>query len=295
MRAMRSSEVSRLIEKGFNVQRVSSDGKYAYCLCHFHTESVPSLVVYLRQGTYYCFGCKKYGRIEGVEERVDWGELSEWERKKILEKRGLPKEFVPIREAHERYQQYILSRRYSLEFAEKHGVGACSTGEYSGRVIIPVEGGFVARYAMDGIPFLLSGETRKVLYPKGFKANRSLYFPNEELRKRKEVVLVEGIFDAWRFEQAGINVAATFGSKLHFRQLLKLLKYDEICLAYDADEAGEKAVEEALRMIPFSTVVTRMFLPKGKDPDDLEPERLKELYEERLFLGKFHSTIGEHL
>jgi DNA primase len=116
------------------------------------------------------------------------------------------------------------------------------------------------------------------------------------MRKSGQAVIVEGYTDALMAHQAGFdNVVASLGTALTPGQVALLTRYAKrIALAYDVDEAGERAgtfgvralealigqlaATEAEHGIELDEVrVVR--LPEGRDPDDVlrdEPDRWRE-------------------
>ena len=87
----------------------------------------------------------------------------------------------------------------------------------------------------------------------------------------EQIILVEGNFDAVALHQAGFpNTVAPLGTAFTKEQALILSRYTkEVILCFDADTAGEAAVEKAfgtLRDTGLSVKVLK--LPEGKDPDE---------------------------
>lgn len=102
----------------------------------------------------------------------------------------------------------------------------------------------------------------------------------------KKLILVEGYMDAISLHQAGFtNAIACLGTALTSEMAHLLSRYaDEIILAYDADEAGQKATERAIGILNSIGMKLRVVkLTGGKDPDEIlkkyGPERIKTLIE----------------
>lgn len=94
------------------------------------------------------------------------------------------------------------------------------------------------------------------------------------------IILVEGIFDVFRYHEAGLdNCVAIFGSSLKKEQRKTLLKLGvNFDLSFDNDNAGHKcsnAVAEDLKRYSDINIIQ---LPEGKDPADLTGEELKACY-----------------
>lgn len=87
----------------------------------------------------------------------------------------------------------------------------------------------------------------------------------------EQIILVEGNFDAVALHQAGFkNAVAPLGTAFTKEQAQILSRYTkEVIICFDADVAGEAAVEKAfvtLKNTGLSVKVLR--LPTGKDPDE---------------------------
>lgn len=90
--------------------------------------------------------------------------------------------------------------------------------------------------------------------------------------KEKSLILVEGYMDAIALHQAGFtNSIACLGTALTGEMAHLLSRYaDEILLAYDNDEAGQKATERAIKVFSSIGMKIRVIrLSGGKDPDEI--------------------------
>lgn len=116
--------------------------------------------------------------------------------------------------------------------------------------------------------YLNSPETE--VYHKG----RMLYQlarAREACRQVRQVVLVEGYMDLLAFHAQGFHrVVATLGTALTIQQVRLLRRFaDEVILAYDGDEAGEKAMLRALPLVLQEQLAASCIrFPAGQDPDD---------------------------
>lgn len=87
-----------------------------------------------------------------------------------------------------------------------------------------------------------------------------------------ELILCEGYMDVISMHQAGFtNAVAGCGTALTNEQVRLISRYaDSVILAYDADEAGQKAVEKAVKL--FKQTDVKIKIPRlsgGKDPDEI--------------------------
>jgi len=93
----------------------------------------------------------------------------------------------------------------------------------------------------------------------------------EECRHIRQVILVEGYMDLLAFHARGFyRVAATLGTALTVQQVRLLRRMcDEVVLAYDADDAGEKAMLRGLPLfLQEQLAVSCLRFADGMDPDD---------------------------
>ncbi len=89
---------------------------------------------------------------------------------------------------------------------------------------------------------------------------------------RTSLILCEGYMDVIAMHQAGFtNAVAGCGTALTTEQISLINRYaSEVILAYDADEAGQKALKRAIQMFKQTNIKIRV--PKlqfGKDPDEI--------------------------
>jgi DNA primase len=106
------------------------------------------------------------------------------------------------------------------------------------------------------------------------------------LRDGRRALLVEGYFDVLGAVASGVEAAvAAMGTALAAEQAALLSRYvDEVVVAYDGDEAGEKAFQRALPLLLGARLhVRRAIFPPGHDPDSLRleegPEAVRRLVE----------------
>ena len=110
--------------------------------------------------------------------------------------------------------------------------------------------------------------------------------------KIRQALLVEGYMDLLAFHAQGFyRVVATLGTALTAQQVRLMGRMsDEVVLAYDGDDAGEKAMLRALPLFLAEELsVSRIRFPEGLDPDDFLKKfglpELERLIEQREELG----------
>ena len=163
---------------------------------------------------------------------------------------------------------------------EKQG-GGSYYDLFRNRLIVPIadsEGRVIAfggrALGDDPIKYLNSPETP--IYTKGehlFAFNLA----KEHIKERDSVIVVEGYFDAITPHQFGFrNTVATLGTALTESQARLLVRYTDskrVYLSFDADDAGQKAVDrgvETLGQVAEGVGLSLRIIsvPGGKDPDE---------------------------
>lgn len=108
---------------------------------------------------------------------------------------------------------------------------------------------------------------------KVYNKSKVLYginFAKNDIRKKDEVILVEGYTDVISLQQYGINnVAASSGTSLTPDQMKLLHRYgDTITMIYDSDSAGQRAMKRGINIALREGMDVKLLeLPEGEDPD----------------------------
>ena len=102
-----------------------------------------------------------------------------------------------------------------------------------------------------------------------------------------QLILAEGYMDVIALHQAGFsNAVAGLGTALTSEQAHLIARYaKEVVIAYDSDEAGQKATARAISLLRnVGLLVKVLAIPQGKDPDEFMrsygqqgPARFKQL------------------
>ncbi len=180
---------------------------------------------------------------------------------------------------------HLLSRREDPELGVKAGLLARSSRDqgrfydrFRNRLIFPIRDERNRVVAFGGR--ILSGETQEE--PKYlnspetpvFHKGRILYQlarAKEASRQTRQMVLVEGYMDLLAFHAQGFyRVVATLGTALTQHQVRLLSRHvDEVIVAYDGDDAGERAMLRALPLfLQEELAVSCIRFPEQMDPDD---------------------------
>ncbi len=99
----------------------------------------------------------------------------------------------------------------------------------------------------------------------------ALYQALPEIRKKRQVIMVEGYMDAISLHAHGVtNVVASLGTAFTVEQARLLKRYaDEIVFSYDMDAAGQNATRRALEIAgPVGLKIRVAQVGEGKDPDE---------------------------
>jgi len=181
---------------------------------------------------------------------------------------------------------------------------------FRGRVMFPVRDGmgrvvgFAGRLLDDGVPkYLNSPET--ALFKKG-ELLYGLDRARAAIRESGEVIVVEGYMDVLALHQTGFgNAVAALGANLTVEQADQLTRLDaqRVLLAFDADDAGQRAVLAGLEQsVGRRFLVQAVRLPSGKDPADavLAGEAEREAFAAALRTGvsevafRFERVLAQH-
>ncbi len=185
------------------------------------------------KGAYFCYRCEARGYLE-----FDW--LDQVEAPKVdpsapVEWDHEPDGFVPFGSTSltsfvlRPYVTYLRDQRHVWRQAISVGAGACMSGKYAGRVVVPMKDdrgnwlGFSSRVI---VPQSNWPDAPKYLYPKGMDRKTNLWGLSWVPRlkdKTRPLWLTEGVFDALPLYPYGV---ASFGKNVTNEQLDRLA---EVC------------------------------------------------------------------
>lgn len=233
-----------------------------------------------------CWKCGRHTLSETLRELLN---ISYPQAKKLIEK--LDKYLIPEEEK-ETYRKHILKLPFGIvelqsihkkyikdrglnpdEIEKLWGIkGLGIAGELSWRIFIPIHyKGIIVNWTTRAI-----GETTK-RYIGASKSDEGI--PKSELLygqdyARNTIVIVEGIFDAWRI---GPGTVATLGVNYSVEQFKKIVKYPKRIVCFDSDIAGRKAstkLVQELRGFPGETVEITL---DSKDPAEAKQDEISEI------------------
>lgn len=276
-------------------------GVYLECNCPFcHNDTNYHGAINIQTNAYNCFKCGRHSYFELVSAVV--GCLAEPREvfKALKEYRNSTDfDFVVPREEQEEviqikknlkmpgtsplskpYRNYLIKRGLNPDYMEKHydlkagGIG----GEWKFRLMIPVyENGELVAWQGRAI-----SPNEKIRYKasslkESVNVKELLYNINN--CHYDKVIVVEGVFDAWRF---GTDCVAVFGISLKDKQIHRLAeRFKEVYILFDWGEEQAKAsaemLQKKLRSLGVSACVLDVSDTKAEDPATLSAEEIVEI------------------
>lgn len=176
---------------------------------------------------------------------------------------------------------------FSEKVIEKSGLGIRGKrgmyDRFRGRLMFPLldSGGKVVGFSGRVLPDLArKDEPKYINSPETAIYHKSemlfgLTQAKQEMRKKKQVVVVEGEIDMISSFAAGVGeTVAIKGSALTEQMIEKLARLVEtVILAMDADEAGEKAMKRSVEIAEKRGLeIKGVWWEEGKDPDEIARE-----------------------
>jgi DNA primase len=190
----------------------------------------------------------------------------------------LPEEFVSLANKNlplssKFAMRYLLDRGYTKEDIVMWKVGYCSNGEYEGRVIVPSfnDNGdinyFVARSYADKFP--------KYMNP---KVSKDIVFNELYLDWNKDIILVEGVFDAMKAKNAIPLLGSTLNQKSNLFK--KIVYYEpDVYIALDPD-AEKKASQLIENLIQYDLNLYKIDVSGFGDVGEMTKEQFEEAKKE---------------
>lgn len=286
-------------------------------VCPFHEDANPSMLVNLKEGNWFCFGCQRSGDalqfVKNMEKKYH-GTFSELQALKKFNEILKSKEVsgIKITSAIKRtklsrkvlydqgYDYYHglkkIDWRYDMQeevdecyqYMNKRGfdaetlnsVGAKITYNTAYPIIFPMYDNRKFRGWVCRTTIKTIEEKRKYLYNEGFSRATTLV---GDYAESEIVYVVEGYMDRLKFIQNGVtNVVAILGWKMSAEQKEKLIasKAKVIVSALDNDQCGKRGTKYLQSIFP--KVVRWAYLKGVKDPGDMTPETFNKMHKKTL-------------
>jgi DNA primase len=166
---------------------------------------------------------------------------------------------------------YLAQRGISPATARLFGVGMYhGNGFLTGRCVIPIrdEKSQLVAYAGRAV----NGEEPKYRFPAGLRKSQLLFNLDRAMQTgSRNVIVVEGFFDALKVHQAGHPaVVALMGSSFSQRQSeLLLSRFASATLMLDGDEPGRRAAQFIVQLLIAKLPINKVELPNHIQPDQL--------------------------
>ena len=173
---------------------------------------------------------------------------------------------------------YLAQRGISPATARLFGVGMYGgNGFLAGRCVIPIrdEKSRLVAYAGRAV----NGEEPKYRFPPGFRKSQVLFNLDRAIATgSRNVIVVEGFFDALKVHQAGHPVVALMGASFSQRQSELLLShFASATLMLDGDETGRRATEFIVQLLIAKLPIHQVELPTHIQPDQLSSAEINVL------------------
>lgn len=292
-------------------------------VCPFHDDINPSMIVDLKKGRWYCFGCgkggddkkfvyemeHKYNNYNDLQSlRVYYKILKSKKcsniqiKKSLIYKKKKPNK-VLYDEAYDYYhglskvdwynsdiqevviaRDYMCKRGFSKDVLNKCKAKVTYNNSY-GLIFPMLDNGKFKGWVCRTMDKAIESK-RKYLYNEGFRRSNTLV---GDYGKEKYVIVVEGYMDRLKFIQFGVdNVVAILGWKISAEQCLKLKAkgITHVISALDNDECGKKGTQYLRTMFN----VTRFQYLKGyKDPGEMSKHIFNKCY--RRTMSKYRDSL----
>ena len=279
-------------------------------ICPFHEDANPSMIVNLKDGSYYCFGCMASGDalkfVQNVEKRNGLNDLQACKKYfQILNSKECKSLNIKAHDKVQKTNSQLYAEAYDYyhglstinwkkktdieevidarKYMKKRGFSDSTLNKCKAKVtynksygiIFPMLDngkfkGWVCRTMVKEIE-----EKRKYLYNEGFSRATTLV---GSYGQEDYVIVVEGYMDRLKFVQYGEeNVVAILGWKMSAEQIEKLKSkgITKVISALDNDEYGRKGTEYLKKFFD----VTRFAYLKGiKDPGEMSENDFERMF-----------------
>ena len=256
-----------LLSAALGEYRRSGDELLFFCpFCQHHKRK---LSVNLKSNNFKCWICDERGKNVRrlLKSRLTNSQLYEWDKinnvvdltqldDNIFQEQvialeeviQLPEEFISLANKNlplssKFAMRYLLDRGYKKEDIVMWKVGYCSSGEYAGRVVVPSfnDNGdinyFVARSYTDKFP--------KYMNP---KVSKDIVFNELYLDWNKDIILVEGVFDAMKANNSIPLLGSTLNQKSNlFKKIIYYEPNVYIALDPDAEKKASQLIENLIQ------------------------------------------------
>jgi DNA primase len=274
-------EIAELLDANGIDFKKKSNHYLISCLNPQHEDNNPSMNI-SNNGLFFCFSCGYKGNIfkHFNVDKVFYSAQVTVIKDKIQEARSSRMLTIPL-----------TATKFDREF---RGLSAetykcfnaftdTSIDELKDFLIIPIKNINDEYYSFIGRRLFSNIAPKYIFYPHKTKV---LPYPSRVKHVDGEIVLVEGIFDMMHMHENGFtNAVCIFGTHVSDSviPLWKLQGVTSVALLLDGDDAGRKGAIRISNLLDKHNIVSRIiYLPEGKDPNDLNDRELHHaIYEDR--------------
>jgi DNA primase len=254
----------------------------------------------MAQQVFHCFSCQAGGSVldlvmaiegcglhQAAERLSSWGHLTsrghepqlDTIKQTVTKKREcIPRLGFRLRNVDPRHP-YLRTRGVAEVTAAEFGIGFYSgPGLMHNRLVIPIQDEFGQLVGYCGRA--LDGNEPRYRFPARFPKSQLVFnLHRATARQQPDVIVVEGFFDCLKVWQAGFrSVVALMGSSLYQEQCRLLVRnFRHIRLMLDGDDAGRRGTSTIAPLLARYRSVEVVELPDGVQPDDLEPNSLRDV------------------
>lgn len=178
--------------------------------------------------------------------------------------------------------EYIL-QRFSDNILREFEVGYCLSGEFAGRILVPIRDSEGRLVGLSGrLPTDDKEEIRrhgKYLHKADFSKGGVLYNlhgAKGPIEESGYAIVTEGFFDCMRAWQYGVkNAIAVMGTSMTLDQVALLRRHTgRVKIALDGDAPGRLAIPKMHKRLCSIFNVDVLTLPEGRDLGDLSREEM---------------------
>jgi DNA primase len=229
--------------------------------CTEHPDAQASASVNVLKGVWYCHACQASGTVDGKK------------APKVADLQAMLEPEVAVRVYPLAYLELFDDPTYWRTRFPDWVCHAMELGHdpfnNAGTFPVHTPSGLLAGV---GRRFVTDDKHARYMYPRRWSAANTLFGTNGRYPSLPVLTLVEGAGDATACWEVGAPALGVYGSGVHLPQRDLIVRYNPklILLGFDTDDAGNKAVSAAFKMLGRIAPMSRVYWPKN-DPADCTP------------------------
>lgn len=215
--------------------------------CPFHGgKNDTALSITPEEGLFHCFNCRESGGYAKFARRAGMTNITIEPSSLAIPEHAVPERRMiaplgPLDAAHAYFVERGIHAATARHFAAGYFDGG---GAFGGRIVVPLHD-HLGRL-IGHIGRAIDGREPRWLVQRGVAKSTILFNRHRATRSgARDVVIVEGVFDAFALHQVGVaNVVASLGCEVTARQRELLSAFRRVFILFDADDAGRAASEQ---------------------------------------------------